>query len=1139
MPSVPVRSARAAVALAWLLCASTAGAGPICCNQLGTHDRTPAQMNANLVCGVGAAACALTAHDVESPATCPASETGCELDFGDRSVSFDGIFGSHYGLLVVRARSITVNARIDGRGGSGVDLTTTGGPCAGGGGDVVVRDDIDVSGASGGVIRLTSACAVRIETAGALTASSSASFGGTILVRAATTAVAAAPLRATGDTNDGGSITVAAGGNVDTSGVIDVRSLSEGDGGSILLRAGDRVLAGAALGGALTVDGDLVADGSTDREGSSGGSGGDVGLEAAGPITVHGGATIRAAGASPDGSGGFLSVITEEAPTGVLTSLDGSVALLGPLNLRGAGFGDGGLVDLTVGRALEIDGALDLTGGADGAGGDFAATAGSDILLGGAVAANGRVASASGGTVDARAGMATATGTLTVARSIDASAGGGDSDGGDVRLAACRLAVQPGITVNARGPTNTMLPAIVLAGSAAISIGANARFLAPPNSSTQLTESPATTVAIAGGVTFDPRVVTSVTTPGRTPFPPCPVCGDGIRQAGEPCDPGPGADGACCQSDCLALVCPTPTASPTPTDTPTNTTPTPTQTAVPTATMTPTPTATTTPPLPAVAPRAVVTCERALAKGTSRLVAGDLAFLETCALDALACRAVGTPDPPACLARVGRRCVSRFAKLIRARTKFGDAFAKACGGDPPLVPFEVLRSTAVLGFAALDDACAQEVGLGLTSASAVRTCVEHATCIGERALAVAVPHLADLLPLVFDAAGAGLCIPVSAETSPVLAVPRAAARCQRSIAAAGRSLLGKQVAIARSCVDALLGCRLASGGTAPCAAIADRCGRKLAALADPVSGTLGRFAAAIVHGCVDVPDDTLTAPTGLAFAHAAAACAAIGAPPPTSVATLAPCLGTVYGCAAATVLRRALPIVDDELARHGIGLGAAFACPAAPSASPTPSAAVATPTRTATVTPTPAPTVAPTTLLVQGGGGVSTDCVTEWAVVARPAEVSSSTNVDCVDGDPACDLDGLANDICSVRVGVCLGGTDFALPQCAAANGIATFVLQSPQPGASNPVDAANSTALIDAVAALTGAAPGGPAANTFTFSPPFAGAPPAHCTTPVTVDIERRGLARRAESFRARALTADGIDDRDTLVLGCVAPRP
>jgi hypothetical protein len=1117
-----------------LLLVPTVGRAGLCCNQIGLG-ALRAQMNANLVCPVGATSCSIGTQTVDGPATCPASVEGCVLDFGNRPVSFDGTFTIASGKLVVGAKSIVVNKPIVANGALGVELTTTGTGCTSGGGDLVVRQPIDVSSLSAGVIRLFSACRIGLETSGQLLANSDTGFGGTIDLRAATTIIQAAPVRAIAAGNDGGVVALIAGGDLQAQRQIDVRSLGDGEGGSINLRAGDRTLAGAALGGTLTVNADLISDGSTDSDGESGESGGDITLEASGPVIVNAAATIRANGAPPDGSGGFLSVLTQEPPSGVLTALDGNVSLLGPVALRGSINGDGGEVEATVGRVLVVQGTLDLSGGGDDASaGDVRLTTGSDLHLDGAIAANGRVATSTGGFVDLRAGLATAQATLTATKNIDVSAGSG-SGGGDVRLAACHLNVQPGLTFDARGTGNTMDPGIILAATTDVTLGANSRFLAQPNSSVALVSAPGTTVTIGGGVVLSPRLTTAVAPPAHSPLVPCPLCGDGIRQPGEPCDPGAAADGVCCSNDCLALVCPTPTASPTPTEAPTGVTPTPTVTVTRTPTQTPTPTATTTPPLPPVVPRAVIGCERALAKGSARLVTSELTFLETCTLDALTCLAAGEGQGSPCLLRVARRCHSRFGKLTRVRESIGTAFGKACAGDPPALPFEVLRSTAILSFAALDAPCAAEVGLALTSPSAVQICIEHGTCAPERALAIAVPHLGNLLPLVFDASSTGFCLPTpDGAVSPPLP-PRIAARCQRVVANAGRKLLGKQITVARKCVDSLLACRLAGGA---CAAAADRCHDKLGALADPAGGARARLTGSVLRACAKVPTDALVLPSGLGFAKVADACLALSTAPPTSAETLASCVAAAYGCAGGAIVRRALPLVDTELARVGLTLGDDFACPVA---SPTPTAAGPTPT--VSPTPTVAPTVAPVTLLVPGGGGTSSDCIAEWTVVARPVDPPPVTTVDCVDGDPACDLDGVANDVCHFTLGLCLAGTDPALADCSAAAGLKSFTLQSPQPGAGNPLDAQNATALITAISNRVGFPPGGAGQNTFTFVPPLVLSPPANCTTPVTIQVERRGLARRTERFRARTVAATasgatGDDDRDSLLLGCLAPN-
>jgi len=1139
VPFVRSRSALVVLALASLVTSRPAAAAvDICCNQTGFGLLTAAQMNANLVCPVGATTCLIGTQTVESPATCTASLDGCDLDFGDRPVTFGGVFTIGSGTLSVQARSITVNKPIDANGAVGVVLTTTGTGCASGGGDLVVAQPIDVSSASAGVIRLSSACRVWLQTGGSLLANSSAGFGGTIDIRAATTVTQAAPLKAIGSGSDGGAIGLVAGGDVQVQRPIDVHSTGDGEGGSITLRAGDRTLAGAALGGTLTVAADLNSDGSTDSDGESGEDGGDISLEATGPVIVVAAANVHANGAPPDGGGGFLAIATQQDPPGVLTALDGDVSLLGPVTLRGSTNGDGGEVDATIGRAFELQGTLDVTGGGDDAGaGNVRVTTGTDLHLDGPIAANGRVATSSGGFLDLRAGTAAASATLTATETMDVSAGTG-SEGGDVRLAACHLNVQPNVLVDARGTGIATDPSIILAATTDLTLGASSRFLAQPSSSVEIVRAPGTSVTIGNAVVISPRLTTAVATPGTSPLPPCPVCGNGIREPGEPCDPGAGADGACCSADCLRLLCPTPTASPTPTVQATGPTPTLTVTATRTATDTPTPTATTTPPLP---PRAVLGCERALVKGSTRLVTSALGFLETCSLNALTCLAGGAGPGSPCLMRVAHRCGSRFTKLGRVRESFGTAFTKACAGEPPVLPLEALRSTELLSFASLDATCAADVGLALTSASAVQTCVEHGACAAERALGIALPHLGDVLPTVFDAASTDLCLP-PAETPGAMPAPsRPAARCQHTVTAAGRKLLTKEIVTVARCIDGLLSCRLA-GSSGGCTAAADRCRAKLAALADPAGGTRARLVASIVHACAAVPAEEITAAAGLGFAGVADACLALAAPPPTSADTLGACVASAYECAAGAIVRRALPLTDAELGRVGLALGDEFSCPVGvPSATPTPTPGGPTRTPTATPTPTVVPTAAQVTLLVPGGGSSATDCVGEWTVRAPASTATSATTVDCVDGDPACDADGAADDVCHFTVGFCLAGTDPVLSDCPAAPGIASFTLQSPQPGAANPIDAANAAALLTTVSELVGTAPGGAGHNAFAFTPPLVLAPPANCTTPVTIQVDRRGLSRRVERFRTRTVGAapgGGVsDDRDTLLLGCVAP--
>lgn len=71
------------------------------------------------------------------------------------------------------------------------------------------------------------------------------------------------------------------------------------------------------------------------------------------------------------------------------------------------------------------------------------------------------------------------------------------------------------------------------------------------------------------------------------------------------------------------------------------------------------------------------------------------------------------------------------------------------------------------------------------------------------------------------------------------------------------------------------------------------------------------------------------------------------------------------------------------------------------------------------------PRPAPAQTLIAGGGPARSDCQGGWLA---PAPNRGTLGIDCQDGDPACDLDRLANGVCAVAVGVCLHLDD--VPRC-------------------------------------------------------------------------------------------------------------
>src|SRR5207244_10109903 len=72
-------------------------------------------------------------------------------------------------------------------------------------------------------------------------------------------------------------------------------------------------------------------------------------------------------------------------------------------------------------------------------------------------------------------------------------------------------------------------------------------------------------------------------------------------------------------------------------------------------------------------------------------------------------------------------------------------------------------------------------------------------------------------------------------------------------------------------------------------------------------------------------------------------------------------------------------------------------------------------------------------------------CLLEWAVEnSAPAGFPSSSQ-SCIDGDPACDFDGLIDGVCSFHVSACLNVTDVRLPTCVAKS-IKRLKIRAPNP---------------------------------------------------------------------------------------------
>jgi hypothetical protein len=65
--------------------------------------------------------------------------------------------------------------------------------------------------------------------------------------------------------------------------------------------------------------------------------------------------------------------------------------------------------------------------------------------------------------------------------------------------------------------------------------------------------------------------------------------------------------------------------------------------------------------------------------------------------------------------------------------------------------------------------------------------------------------------------------------------------------------------------------------------------------------------------------------------------------------------------------------------------------------------------------------------ILRGGGNITTDCVMVFDVPGanKPAPPKTPKMVDCIDGDPTCDEDGLRNGQCVFDIRACINSTDY------------------------------------------------------------------------------------------------------------------
>jgi len=116
----------------------------------------------------------------------------------------------------------------------------------------------------------------------------------------------------------------------------------------------------------------------------------------------------------------------------------------------------------------------------------------------------------------------------------------------------------------------------------------------------------------------------------------------------------------------------------------------------------------------------------------------------------------------------------------------------------------------------------------------------------------------------------------------------------------------------------------------------------------------------------------------------------------------------------------------------------------------------------------------PAASTISGGGGKKTDCYVELTGITATSEFLRKPQVECTDGDPACDADGIADDRCTFVFAVCEFNVDPSLPLCRPES-IVHFhrpflapsivrrlsVLHLPRPGATSTTCAPDSRVVV------------------------------------------------------------------------------
>ena len=172
---------------------------------------------------------------------------------------------------------------------------------------------------------------------------------------------------------------------------------------------------------------------------------------------------------------------------------------------------------------------------------------------------------------------------------------------------------------------------------------------------------------------------------------------------------------------------------------------------------------------------------------------------------------------------------------------------------------------------------------------------------------------------------------------------------------------------------------------------------------------------------------------------------------------------------------------------------------------------------------------------IAGGGSKKTDCMLEFNPTGGRTYNKKHTKLKkllhCQDGDPACDLDGQKNGMCTFGVVPCLTNSDPRFPKCSVTGPLAFEVMKPRQPNGMSP-DHMNMWALEEELRALGLQI----RRHDAIFTPGKIVGDSNLCGTviPLQVPAPTASQKRIRRTFRFRTTAGTGKRDRDKFILEC-----